>query len=261
MYALIGYPLGHSFSADFFNSKFAREGIDDEYRLCPLKSFAEFPDFLERNPRLEGFNVTIPYKVDVIDTLDFISEEAHGINAVNVVKIFDRARGRAGLPCRLAGYNTDAPAFLESLKPMLRDDIDRGLVLGTGGASKAVVYALRKLGVEPQLVSRSPEDGEIGYDALDRELIQSHLLIINTTPLGMSPKVDTAPPLPYQYIGSDHICFDLIYNPEVTKFMSLCRSRGAVVKNGLEMLHLQALKSWEIWNGISRPSLRPLPEY
>ncbi len=255
MYALIGYPLGHSFSADFFNTKFEREGIDDSYSLCPLPTFGDFGNFIDSHPDLEGFNVTIPYKRKIIAKLDFITEEAREIGAVNVVGIVDRVRGKAGLPCRLAGYNTDAIGFRESLRPLLRNDIHKALVLGSGGASKAVIYVLESLGISALTVSRHPDSRQISYEDIDGSVMSDHLLIVNTTPVGMSPDVEKALRIPYSLISNSHVCYDLVYNPEKTLFLRNAESRGARIKNGLEMLHLQALAAWNIWTGISRPSL------
>lgn len=242
MYGLIGRPLGHSFSANFFNEKFRREGIDEEYRLFPLDNVTDLSTLLTDHPDLHGLNVTIPYKQEVIPLLDDISEEAREIGAVNVIKI-ETVNGKRWLK----GFNSDIIGFTNSLSPMLGDDVKSALVLGTGGASKAVCYALRKLGLEVVRVSRSRKDGVISYEDVTPEVVASNLLIVNTTPLGMWPDINAAPDIPYDSLTSRHILFDLVYNPETTEFMKQGIERGASVKNGLEMLYGQALAAWEIW--------------
>lgn len=242
MYGLIGKKLGHSFSADFFNKKFQQEGIDNHYLLFPLSSIDVFPSLLEENPDLEGLNVTIPYKQEVIKYLDSLSEDAIEIGAVNVIKISLNRDSPY-----LKGYNTDCIGFQNSLLPLLNPEIKKALILGTGGASKAIAYVLNKLGIQITFVSRNPQKDQLGYDQLDNEIINNNLLIVNTTPLGMYPDIETYPPLPYQFITAKHVCYDLVYNPEETEFMRRSRAMGAKVKNGLEMLHLQALAAWAIW--------------
>lgn len=243
MYGLIGEKLGHSFSADFFNKKFKREGIEESYRLFPIPRIEELPKLISSFQDLKGLNVTIPYKQAVIPYLSYISPEAREIGAVNTIKIV-----RNGSNIILAGYNSDCIGFQNSLTPLLNKKIKRALVLGTGGASKAVVYVLNKLGITPTLVSRNPKNNELNYSQLDKDLIASNLLIVNTTPLGTFPDTESCPPIPYHLLSKDHLCYDLVYNPEVTKFMKECEKYGAKVKNGLEMLHLQALASWDFWN-------------
>lgn len=251
MYGLIGKKLTHSFSAKFFNEKFRREGIDDSYRLFPLESVDLLPSLLKAYPELKGLNVTIPYKEDVIKFLDEISLDAAKIGAVNVIKIQKKEdyKSASGSDNNffLKGYNTDYTGFRDSLIPLLRPDITKSLILGTGGASKAVEYALKELGIESVKVSRNPDKEQISYHEINKDIMKEHLLIVNTTPLGTFPEVNEYPPIPYQYITPEHVCYDLVYNPSVTKFMSLCTEKGAVTKNGLEMLHLQALKAWDIW--------------
>lgn len=239
MYALIGYPLGHSFSADFFNAKFSAEGIDNSYRLMPIADISKLPALLVSHPDLQGFNVTIPYKESVIPYLDAVSDEAAHIGAVNVVKILNGRR---------IGYNSDAPAFRESLLGIIGNRRPEALVLGTGGASKAVAYALESLGIKFSFVSRKKNPSILSYDELTEEIIRSHKLIINCTPVGMAPNTEASPSIPYQFLTDSHILFDLIYNPAATQFLINGLKAGATVKNGLEMLHLQALKAWEIWN-------------
>ncbi len=239
MYGLIGYPLGHSFSANFFNKKFADEDIDEEYRLFPLENIGELTGLLSEHPDLKGLNVTIPYKSKVIPYLNSLDEDAEKIGAVNVIKIDPSGS--------LKGYNTDAVGFRQSLRPLLHPNIREALVLGTGGASKAVAHVLEQLGISPLKVSRHPSEGEISYAEITPELIAGHRLIVNTTPLGMWPKTDEAPDIPYHLLTPHHVCYDLVYNPETTEFMRRAAKYGAVTKNGLEMLHLQALAAWDIW--------------
>lgn len=243
MYGLIGKKLTHSFSADFFNKKFQREGINESYSLFPLKNVDELPDLLKMNPELKGLNVTIPYKQDVFKYLDNISKEAAQIGAVNVIKI-TKTEGKTNLE----GFNSDYIGFRDSLKPLLSPDMTKALVLGTGGASKAVRYVLNELGFKVTSVSRKPSNDHLSYNELTREIIERNLLIVNTTPLGMFPDIGSYPDIPYQYLSSNHLCYDLVYNPLVTRFMEKSQEYGAKVKNGLEMLELQALASWDIWN-------------
>lgn len=248
---LIGYPLGHSFSARYFNDKFAREGISGHYDLYPIRDIGELPLLLKQHPDLSGLNVTIPYKEQILPFLDEVSDEAKIIGAVNVVRI---VRSGGGTP-RLTGYNSDTTGFSDSLAPLLRPDIKSALILGTGGASKAVAYSLRGFGIDVTFVSRNPlsqDANMIGYDDLTDRILRQNLLIVNTTPLGMYPDTDTAPDIPYNFITGNHICYDLIYNPELTLFMKRCAGHGATVKNGLEMLHRQAEKAWEIWSSDER---------
>lgn len=241
MYGLIGNPIKHSFSADFFNEKFRREGSDEHYELFQLSEISELKLLLASHPDLKGLNVTIPYKRQVIPLLDYISDEAYEIGAVNVIKISDSGH-------RLEGYNTDATGFHDSISPLVKHYMKKALVLGTGGASNAVEYVLRKLGMEVVKVSRFPQEGFLTYDELSPEIMDSHHVIVNTTPLGMWPKVNTSPDIPYNYLSAEHLCFDLVYNPETTLFMRLSSEHGAIVKNGLEMLHGQAIAAWKIWN-------------
>lgn len=242
MYGLIGYPLGHSFSARFFNEKFKREGIKEEYNLFPLPSIAELPRLLKEYPGLKGLNVTIPYKETVIPFLNELSLEAREIGAVNVIKISGDADNKS-----LKGFNSDCYGFKESL-PSFISSRDKALILGTGGASKAVAYALRLLNISYDFVSRKPDRNILGYAELTPEIFSSYDIIINTTPLGMFPHVEECPPLPYDLIDERYFCYDLVYNPEETLFLKKAKSRGAKTQNGLKMLHLQAVKAWEIWN-------------
>ena len=242
IYGLIGFPLGHSFSASYFSEKFSTEKIDAEYRNFPMGQVDDVRDFVEANPGLQGFNVTIPHKQAIIPFLDELSAAAEDIGAVNVVKI-SRESGRL----RLSGFNTDYIGFEESLKPMLPAFCNSALVLGTGGASRAVVYALKRLGISPQLVSRKSSCGILRYEDLNADIMRSNRLIVNCTPLGMFPDIDSVPPVLWSEVGSGHLLYDLVYNPAQTKFMRMGIERGARVKNGLEMLHLQAEAAWDIW--------------
>lgn len=243
MYGLIGRKLGHSFSANFFNKKFKEENINETYRLLPLENIEELPEILVKYPDLKGLNVTIPYKEEVIRYLSEISEEAKQIGAVNVIKIV-----RENNLINLKGYNSDCYGFKESLVPLLRSDIKNALILGTGGASKAVAYVLNSLGINITFVSRHPKENQLSYENIDEGVLNKNLLVVNTTPLGMFPEVFDYPSLPYQYMTKEHVCYDLVYNPLETEFMKHSEKYGAKVKNGLEMLKLQAIKAWEIWN-------------
>lgn len=239
MYGLIGYPLGHSFSANFFNKKFAEENIPEYYKLFPIDSIERLPNLLTEHPDLKGLNVTIPYKQQVLPYLDTIDKDVQEIGAVNVIKISPDGK--------LKGYNSDVIGFSESIKPLLSDHMHRALVLGTGGASKAVCHALKKLGLKVRLVSRIARNDILSYDDLNSDIINTHHVIVNTTPLGMWPATDKAPDIPYHLLTPHHLCYDLVYNPEITTFMKLSSEVGAKVKNGLEMLELQALAAWNIW--------------
>ena len=243
-YGLIGYPLTHSFSKRFFTEKFENENIDSTYDNFEIDSIQKFPEIVENNPELIGLNVTIPYKEQVIPFLDDLNDSAQEIGAVNTIKII---RSNSGI--RLKGFNTDTFGFENSLKPLLKPYHKKALILGTGGASKALKYVLTKLGIE--FISASIEElkeNEIRYEEIDEKLMQERLLIINATPLGTYPKVETFPNIPYEFITNKHMLFDLVYNPEITQFMKRGQAKGASIKNGYEMLLGQALKSYEIWN-------------
>jgi len=245
LYGLIGFPLGHSFSAKFFSQKFSREGIDAEYRNFELPDIGDFMELLAEYPELQGLNVTIPYKELIIPYLTSLSPQARAIGAVNVIRITHDSNGNV---TALEGHNTDAPAFARTLARLLPPEAVSALVLGTGGASKAVAAALDALAISHTSVSRSRGDNRIAYAELSDGLMARNRIIVNTTPLGMSPNVDACPPLPYDRITPQHICYDLVYNPTETLFMQKCAEHGAIVKNGLDMLHLQALLAWQIWN-------------
>jgi len=242
-FGLIGYPLGHSFSKKFFTEKFEKEQIDACYELYPLENIAAFESII-KNVELTGLNVTIPYKQQVIQYLDELDATAAEICAVNVIK-FIRNDGQL----KLKGYNSDAYGFEESIKPLLNDSHHRkALVLGTGGASKAVEYTLQKLGIETQLVSRSIAAGNITYKDLNRTLMAEYSLVVNCTPAGMFPAVDACPEIPYEHLDNRHLLYDVIYKPEETLFLKKGKAQGATIVNGIEMLFGQARAAWTIWN-------------
>jgi shikimate dehydrogenase len=246
LYGLIGYPLSHSFSAKYFAKKFESENISDaDYRLFPLKDITEVTSLIKLQPDLKGFNITIPHKVAILPYLDHISDAAKSVGAVNCVKI---ERNKSGII--LTGYNTDIYGFRESLVPALKPIHKNALVLGTGGAARAVCYTLQELAIHFTLVSRTGNEEEIlNYSQLNNKIISDNLLIINTTPVGTFPDIDKCPNIPYILLSNKHLLFDLIYNPTETKFLKLGREAGAATFNGSKMFELQAEKSWEIWNG------------
>jgi shikimate dehydrogenase len=241
-YGLLGFPLGHSFSRKFFTAKFANENIPAVYENFELSDIDTLPSVIDSKPNLRGFNVTIPYKQQVLRFLDELNPLAAEIGAVNTVKVVNENGKR-----RLVGFNTDIIGFCDSLRPHLRPDIKRGLVLGTGGASKAVIVGLRSFGIEPIVVSRRQGEGVITYEDIDQKLLSECLLIVNTTPLGMFPAVDTCADIPYELLTSRHVCYDLVYNPSETLFMRRAAEFGAETVNGSEMLEGQALAAWRIW--------------
>lgn len=234
-YGIIGFPLFHSFSAKFFNEKFATEGIEAEYSLYPVQIGNLKMEIGNLLDSLDGFNVTLPYKQEVIPYLERLDETAEAIGAVNVVY-------------KRVGYNTDCLGFMESMRPLVREYDRKALVLGTGGASKAVCYGLRKLGISPTLVSRTPKAGMLGYDALTQEVMDSHTIIVNCTPLGMLPDVDSCPDIPYERLSARHLLYDCVYNPEETLFLKKGKAQGCTIKNGLDMLYGQAKAAWRIWS-------------
>jgi shikimate dehydrogenase len=239
-FGLIGYPLGHSFSKKYFTEKFEREGITgNAYELYPLEQIGQLEDLLVAHPGLAGLNVTIPYKEQVIPYLDSMSPVVKEIGACNCIRIEEG---------RLIGHNTDVIGFSKSLLPKLKPHHKQALILGTGGSSKAVTYVLNELGISFSQVSRTPAEGMIGYEEIDQSMLESHTLLINTTPVGMYPDIEKAPALPYQFIGAEHYLFDLVYNPERTMFLQQGALRDAAVENGADMLVIQAEASWEIWN-------------
>lgn len=243
-YGLIGFPLTHSFSQKYFNEKFRNEKIAAEYINFEIGDIGDLMEIVAEHPALCGFNVTRPYKELVIPYLDGKNAVVEKTGAANVVKI---ERGKDG-SIRFMGYNTDYEAFRKSISDILGTCLKKALILGTGGASKAVEAALDSLGFESVKVSRKPGDGQISYDDLS-DCIKEYPVIVNTTPLGTYPKTDESAPIPYNLVNDSHICYDLVYNPSITEFMKRCAERGATVKNGLEMLRLQAEFSWEIWEG------------
>lgn len=241
-FGLIGYPLGHSFSKKYFSEKFAREGIQGcQFELYPIESISEFPQLLDGEASLEGLSVTIPYKEQVIPYLDALDPACAQIGAVNCIRIRDGKK---------IGFNTDYLGFKQSLQSWLGTEIPNALVLGTGGASKAVQQALRDLGTPYRIVSRNQIEGQLTYDDLrdQPEWLASHSLIINTTPLGTFPQVEDLPNIPLEQLHAAHRVYDLVYNPPITRLMQECIARGGIAKNGQDMLELQAEAAWSIWN-------------
>ena len=242
IFGLIGYPLGHSFSRKFFNDKFEKENIDAEYQNFEIPNLSNVEEILKRTD-IAGLNVTIPYKLQIMEHLDNIDSNAAAIGSVNVIKI-----ERNGSSLTTKGFNTDIIGFHDSIAPHLKDIHQNALILGTGGASKAVAQCFYNLGISHTFVSRNPGNDRITYGDITDDIINRHKIIVNTTPLGMYPKVDTCPDIPYESITPDHICFDLTYNPSETLFLKKSKDRGALTINGLEMLIGQALAAWKIWN-------------
>ncbi len=253
LFGLIGYPLGHSFSRKFFTEKFANEGIDAEYLNFEIPDATMLLDVVRDNPNLRGLNCTIPHKQAIIPLLDELSDEARRIGAVNVIRI-SRDEATLTMPQSqqrgfyLKGYNSDIIGFTDSIKPLLKPHHTKALVLGTGGASKAICVGLEKMGIEWRYVSRRPAEGQFTYEDLTPAIIQEYSVIVNCSPVGMFPHVDECPALPYEAMSERNLLFDLVYNPLETLFMRRGAEHGATVKNGLEMLHLQALASWKFWN-------------
>lgn len=247
IYGLIGYPLGHSFSIDYFNNKFQSEGINAVYKNFEIEDIHQLMELIAEYPQLEGLNVTAPYKEQVIPLLDELDDCARAIGAVNVIKF---ERNSAGNLLRLRGFNSDVLGFGRTIEPLLSQGMEKALVLGTGGAAKAVKYALEQLGVTVQLVSRHKSEQTIVYPELTRSTVANHRLIVHATPLGKYPLVGECPDFPFRFLTSKHLAYDLIYNPEETLFMRRAREQGAMTKNGLEMLLLQAFASYEIWNSL-----------
>lgn len=243
-FGLIGKSLSHSFSKEFFDNKFNQEFINDaKYHLFTIDSIEKVKSLILNNQNLVGINVTIPYKSEVLPYISHLDKAAKEIGAVNCIKI-----KRTIQSIVTYGYNTDAFGFRKSIESLLMPWHTSALVLGNGGAAKAVIFVLKSLNIETQMVSRNRKSNTIDYKDLTKEIIQHNLLIINTTPLGMFPNIADFPPIPYPYITEKHLLYDLIYNPYETEFLAKGKACGAVVKNGQEMLELQALKSWEIWN-------------
>ena len=242
-YGLIGYPLGHSFSIGYFNEKFQNECIDATYENFEIPSIENLTEILDSNPELKGLNVTIPYKEKVISYLDSISPEARAIGAVNVIKV-----NHKGNKTELKGYNSDVIGFTQSIEPLLERYHKKALVLGTGGASKSIIFSLKSLGIETLTVSRYERHGCVRYEDITPEMIKEYNVIVNCTPCGMYPQTDDCPNLPYEAMDSHTLLYDLIYNPDETLFLKKGKAQGATVKNGLEMLLLQAFASWNFWN-------------
>lgn len=241
-YGLVGYPLTQSFSQKYFTEKFQNENIPAQYVNFSLESIGEFPEIIQ-NPDLKGLNVTIPYKEKVMPFVHELDEEAKKVGAINVIKIQHEKE-----KLLLTGYNSDIYGFETSLSKYLKAHHSRALILGTGGASKAVRYVCKKLGIEFTLVSRKPKKGWLSYPEITSDRLREFPLVINTTPLGMYPHVSGFPTLPYEAASDKHLAFDLIYNPAETVFMQKFKAQGAFAVNGYEMLLSQAEKAWEIWN-------------
>ena len=261
-YGLIGFPIEHSFSKKYFEEKFEKEHITDTtYDLFPMEHISELKALLKNTPDLCGLNVTVPHKIGVLKYLDWIEPDAKGAGAVNCIRIsaespveaaFSGELGIRGHDFRLEGFNTDLYGFEMSLTPLLKDYHDQALVLGDGGAAKAVKCVLENLGINYRMVTRKPHPDHILFKDLTANHINQHKLIINTTPIGMFPNVDECPDIPYDAIGDEHLLYDMIYNPEQTLFLKKGEEMGAATKNGYEMLVLQAEKSWEIWNSKAK---------
>ena len=242
-FGIIGNPLEHSYSSRYFSEKFHDEHIRDTvYEPYLLGSIEQLPDLLNRFPDIQGLNVTIPFKENIIPFLDKIDKEAEEIGSVNTIKVTEG---------KLTGFNTDAPAFGQTIES-IKSKVQKALVLGTGGSSKAICYTLERLAIGYLLCSRSPDHNKISYGMLNQEIISECNLIINATPLGMYPDVQSSPDIPYEHIGAEHILYDLIYNPPETKFISQGKQNGAMTINGLKMFKLQADLSWNIWSPISQ---------
>ncbi|MGO3707478.1 MAG: shikimate dehydrogenase family protein [Mesonia hippocampi] len=237
-FGLIGKNIEYSFSRAYFKHKFETENINASYKNFDLKDLSAFPAILEKN-HLKGLNVTIPYKEEIIPYLDALSPEAKTIGAVNTIAFKNN---------KLIGHNTDAFGFKNSLTPLLKEHHTKALILGTGGASKAIAYVLKTLGITYTYVSRKNTSTTLKYTELSPQIIQSHNLIINCTPLGTFPNIEASPNIPYQYLNAQHLLYDLVYNPPLTKFLKQGVNQACKTINGQKMLELQAEKAWEIWN-------------
>lgn len=252
-FGLIGFPLSHSFSNRYFTEKFRKENLQNcIHEVYPLADLSEFRSLLEKNQDLLGLNVTIPHKETIIPYLDELDPTAAAVGAVNTIKVISSFNQKKPF---LKGYNTDVFGFANALKPFLKNNHQRALILGTGGASKAVASVLKELGIDFYFVSRSPEMAKLpanstvfSYSELNQNHLQACQLIVNSSPCGMSPNQHECPPIPYEFITADHLLFDLIYNPEETIFLQKGKEKGALIQNGLSMLYLQAEASWKIWN-------------
>lgn len=242
LFGLIGHPLGHSFSKNYFTEKFEREGINAYYELFDIEDISLLHEVL-KDEQLAGLNVTIPYKEQVIPYLDALDERAAEVGAVNVIGIV-----RNGEHILLTGSNSDVVGFRESIRPLLKPHHKKALILGTGGASKAVAYGLKELNVASKLVSRTPQKGGLTYDKMTKEILEEYTVIVNASPVGTYPHDDEAPAIPYEFLTTDHLLYDLVYNPPLTRFLKLGQAQGATIKNGQEMLEKQAVEAWKIWN-------------
>jgi shikimate dehydrogenase len=244
LYGLFGYPLSHSFSKKYFTEKFAKEGITDcVYENFESRNAVDIRNIVADKKDLLGLNVTIPHKQQVVNAMDWLDDTARAIQAVNCVKIIRSENGY-----KLNGYNTDAYGFEKAITPFLKPHHTKALILGTGGSSKAVAYTFNKLNIAFSFVWRNDLFKGFTYDGLNEEVITAHTIIVNTTPLGMYPDVDTSPPIPYEHLSGKHLLFDLTYNPPETLFLRKGKAQGATAVNGMDMLIHQAEKSWEIWN-------------
>jgi len=240
-FGLVGKNITYSFSKKYFTEKFSKELFDDcTYENFDIPTIEEFPNVLKENPDLKGLNITIPYKEAIIPFLDTMSDKAFRIGAVNVIRFTKKGN--------LKGYNSDWYGFKKSLEPLLQPHHKKALILGTGGASKAVAFALDKLGIFYTFVSREATENAIDYNRINVTTFDNFQIIINCTPLGTSPNTKEFPPIPYEFFTEKHIAFDLIYNPEETQFLKKAKKKGATIKNGYEMLVFQAEKAWTIWN-------------
>ncbi len=239
---LIGYPLTHSFSKQYFTEKFKNEGVTDYvYRNFELDDVKRFSELLKTYPDIVGLNVTIPYKEKILDFVDELSPEVATIGAANTLVIHPETK-------KIIAYNTDTYGFKQSLLPFLKPEHRKALILGTGGAAKAVAYTLQQLNIDAVMVSRQPKDvTQLSYSDLNEKIVKSHLLVVNTTPLGQFPDIEKKPAFPYNFITNRHLFYDLIYNPTKTSFLKKAENQGANICNGLNMLQLQAEKSWQIW--------------
>lgn len=241
IFGLIGKNINYSFSVAYFSEKFQKESITDAlYKNFDIPEVTYFLQILKKHKDLKGLNVTIPYKQEIIPYLDKLSRKAEEVGAVNTIKVTKKGK--------LKGYNTDVYGFKKSLKPLLKPHHKKALVLGRGGASRAVIYVLEKLGLEYKIVSRNPIENQLSYDAISQEVMQEYTIVINCTPLGTSPNTEQCPELNYDYFTDQHLAFDLIYNPAETAFLRKAKQQGATIQNGYQMLMYQAEKAWEIWN-------------
>ncbi|WP_289054660.1 shikimate dehydrogenase family protein [Carboxylicivirga marina] len=242
-FGLIGFPLAQSFSQKYFTKKFKDENIDARYLNFEMEDITELPEVLNHHAYIAGLSITIPHKENVFKYLDDIDEAAKEIGACNIVKITWSNKNP-----KLTGFNTDVIGFTESIKPLIKEHHTRAIVLGTGGAAKAIVQGLKILGIESKYVSRKKNNDNLTYSELNKAILDEYTVIINCTPLGMYPNITECPDIPYALLSEKHLLYDLTYNPELTQFLKNGKEQGAAIKNGLEMLHLQAEAAWKIWN-------------